>query len=85
MVLRGMEEEPEDAATRRTVLKAAGATTALAGLAGVGSRADAQPTVIRLGARKSGWVGLAPDDIENEINPTLSLEVGKRYRVQLVN
>ncbi|SDL05262.1 plastocyanin/azurin family copper-binding protein [Natronorubrum texcoconense] len=38
-------------------------------------------TQIRFDGQTSGWVGLGPSTIENEENPTLTLEVGETYEI----
>ncbi|WP_238392163.1 plastocyanin/azurin family copper-binding protein [Halorussus amylolyticus] len=44
---------------------------------------DATPIV--LGARTSGWYGLAPASLEGEQNPTLALRAGEPYRLVWIN
>lgn len=38
-----------------------------------------QTQAIRLGAETAGWQGQAPSDIEDETNPTISLQAGTTY------
>lgn len=73
-----------DAVPRRWVLTAT-ATLGIAG--GVGSLVGAQEmdTEIELEGAASGWVGVAPDDIEGETNPTLVLQEGEEYTVTWTN
>lgn len=40
---------------------------------------NAQTQAIRLGAETAGWKGQAPSDIEDETNPTISLQAGTSY------
>ncbi|WP_336342996.1 cupredoxin domain-containing protein [Halalkalicoccus ordinarius] len=40
---------------------------------------DEQTQAIRLGAETAGWQGQAPNDIEDETNPTISLQAGTTY------
>lgn len=40
---------------------------------------DEQTQAIRLGAETAGWQGQAPSDIEDETNPTISLQAGTTY------
>ena len=74
-----------DEASRRTVLKVAGATGALVGFAGVGDSSRAQPADIELDGDASGWVGKSPEAIAGETNPSLPLEPGQTYRVAWTN
>lgn len=80
--MSGDERERGDAASRRTVLKAAAATGALAGIGDIGR---AQATEIELEGDTGGWVGRSPEDIEGETNPTLSFEAGQTYSVTWTN
>lgn len=80
--------------TRRTVLKAIGASLLVAATAGCfGDDGDddddgdadgyeIEPgTAVRFEGRTSGWVGLEPDAIADEQNPTLILEAGEEYEI----
>ncbi|XVH33067.1 multicopper oxidase domain-containing protein (plasmid) [Haloferacaceae archaeon DSL9] len=62
---------------------------ALAGLTGVsgvaGGQTDGSDTTIELEGETTGWVGVSPDEIEGESNPTLSLIPGTDYAVEWVN
>ena len=80
-----MTGEKRGTASRRTVLKAAGATGALAGLARTAGVGRAQAAEIALGGDTEGWVGRSPQSIAGETNPTLSLEPGRTYRVTWTN
>ncbi|WP_394739940.1 PKD domain-containing protein [Natronococcus roseus] len=86
--------------TRRTVLKAAGASTiaiALAGCAGDDDNGDDEEngadgefeieagTEIVLDGYSSHWEGLEPSEIEGEENPTLVLEEGEEYTMEWIN
>ena len=80
--MSGDERERGDAASRRTVLKAAAATGALAGIGDIGR---AQATAIELEGDTGGWVGRSPESIAGETNPTLPLEAGETYSVTWTN
>ena len=83
--------------SRRNLLKSAGMFTALAGMAGAAGadpyvHPDAEPTTdeepdktFELLAVKDAWVGRGPDPIKGEVNPTLNLEAGKKYRIKWLN
>lgn len=73
-----------EAVSRRSVLTAT-ATLGVAG--GVGSLVGARETNtdIELEGAASGWVGVAPGDIEGETNPTLALQEGEEYTVTWIN
>ncbi|MDG5818906.1 hypothetical protein [Natronococcus sp. A-GB7] len=86
-------------ATRRTVLKAAGASLLVTTTAGCfGGNGDdddddggaeetddgyeIEPgTTILFEGRTSGWVGLEPEAIAEEQNPTLILQEGEEYEI----
>ncbi|MFH5800964.1 plastocyanin/azurin family copper-binding protein [Haladaptatus sp. CMAA 1911] len=83
--------------SRRTVLLSSGAIaiTALAGCIG-GSKENknedsgkngggGSQKEIRLGAKKEGWMGRAPDSIKDKKNPTLSLKPGQKYKLTWKN
>lgn len=80
--MTGDEPERGSEASRRTILKAAGATGTLAGLGGL---ARAQSADFELDGDTSGWVGRSPDAIAGQTNPTLDLEPGRTYRVTWTN
>ena len=80
-----MTGEKRESTSRRTVLKAAGATGALAGLARATGVGRAQAAEIALDGDTAGWVGRAPQSIAGQTNPTLSLEPGRTYRVTWTN
>lgn len=83
--------------TRRTVLKAAGASTLAVAVAGCTGGDDADDEngdendadgfeidageTITLEGHSSGWEGIAPEQIEGETNPTLVLEEGADYEI----
>ena len=86
--------------TRRTVLKAAGASTLAVAVAGCTGGDDENgdendddsdgfeidpDTKIVLEGYASGWEGLEPEGIEDETNPTLVLEEGGAYTMEWVN
>ncbi|MGQ3413198.1 PQQ-dependent sugar dehydrogenase [Natrinema sp. LN54] len=91
-----MSEQPDERSTpgtesagnypstsRRRVLQAAAAA---GGVVGLGNVALAQETEsIELGGETSGWIGVAPDEIADETNPTLELEEGTTYEVTWEN
>ena len=74
--------EREGTTSRRTVLKAATATGALAGL---GDLAASQSTEIALDGEVDGWIGRSPPSIAGQTNPTLALEPGQSYQVTWTN
>ena len=80
--MSGDERERGEAASRRTVLKAAAVTGALAGIGDLGR---AQPTGIELEGQTDGWVGRSPEAIAGQTNPTLPLEAGQTYSVTWTN
>lgn len=61
---------------------AAGAGTTFAGTAGGDKHFEER---FELDGFTEGWVGLAPEEIEGEENPTLELEVGETYVVEWIN
>lgn len=69
----------EPRASRRRFLQATAATGVAVGFSGTGSAQEAEQ--IELGGESNGWVGVAPEDIEDEENPTLTLEEGESYEV----
>ena len=69
--LAGAQETTQGGTTRETTQ--AGTTTA-----------DEQTNVI-LGAEVEYWLGIAPDPIQGEENPTLALEPGEQYLVTWIN
>lgn len=70
-------------ASRRRVLQAAAAA---GGVVGLGNVALAQETQsIELGGETSGWIGVAPEEIADETNPTLELEEGTTYEITWEN
>ncbi|WP_436343299.1 PKD domain-containing protein [Natronorubrum sp. FCH18a] len=83
--------------TRRTVLKAAGASTIAAVVAGCSGSDDDDGdsdddtfeidsgTEIVVHGYNSHWEGAAPDDIDDLENPTLVLEEGEQYTIEWVN
>lgn len=65
-----------------------GFLAALGGLAvgpAVVDAVDPAPTTFRLGARTSGWQGLAPSSIRGTVNPTLRMEPGAEVEVTWEN
>ncbi|PGF14510.1 plastocyanin [Natrinema sp. CBA1119] len=71
--------------SRRNVLRSSAALS-VAGLALPGAaQGQALPSEIRFGGRISGWVGIAPDAIADERNPTLTLVQGEEYTVTWEN
>ena len=83
--MTGKKRERGNTASRRTILRSAGAASALAGLVGVGGLGRAQAAEIALDGDASGWVGRSPEAIAGETNPTLALEPGRTYRVTWTN
>ncbi|WP_207589668.1 cupredoxin domain-containing protein [Halomontanus rarus] len=69
--------------SRRALMKGL-AVLGIGGITGVGS-AQESGTTIQLGGETAGWVGVAPDYIEGETNPTLNLEAGEEYTVEWEN
>lgn len=70
-------------ANRRRFLQTVGGL-GVAGIAGVSGTASAQTEIV-LGGETLGWEGISPSDIEDETNPTLSLEPGEEYVVEWTN
>ena len=66
-------------------------TLAASGVAaGLGTVASAQedtgePEQIMLSGPSHGWIGMAPEEIEQQLNPTLELEAGRTYEVTWTN
>ncbi|WP_226042046.1 PQQ-dependent sugar dehydrogenase [Natrinema sp. DC36] len=78
-------DDSKTATSRRTILR----STAALSVAGLALPATAQEDTItgeiELGGRISAWVGLAPDAIADERNPTLQLEQGETYTLTWEN
>ncbi|MDG5819263.1 twin-arginine translocation signal domain-containing protein [Natronococcus sp. A-GB7] len=94
-------------ATRRNVLKTAGAVGATAFIAGCNGNGNDEPddeepddeepandeepdengeaiepgTRIEFDAQTAGWVGIEPEEIADEENPTLTLQEGEEYEI----
>ncbi|GAB7020382.1 PQQ-dependent sugar dehydrogenase [Halostagnicola bangensis] len=79
------EHARSTAQTRRTVLSALAASGAAAGLGTVVSAQEAEAEQIVLLGPTPGWIGVEPDEIEDEENPTLELEAGQTYEVTWEN
>lgn len=82
------DAQPENAdggLTRRTFMRATGATAA--GAAGVAASDDAaaQAQTYRFGGEVAGWQGREPAEIEGETNPTIELEAGQEYEFWFEN
>jgi len=77
----------EDAnVTRRTFMRATGATAA--GAAGIAASEDAaaqETRTYRFGGEVQAWQGREPGEIEGESNPTIELEVGQEYEFWFEN
>lgn len=77
--------------TRRTAMKVTGAAAATALIAGCGDDDDDDEEEetfeieageqIEFDGQTSGWEGVAPGDIDGEVNPTLVLEEGETYEI----
>ncbi len=79
------DNDTEPALSRRNVLRSSAALS-VAGFALPGAaQEEGLPTEIRLGARISGWVGIEPDAIADERNPTLQLVQGETYTLTWEN
>ena len=81
-------DTPGSEASRRTILRAAGATGTLAGVAGFagfGGLGRAQAADFEIDGDSDGWVGRSPEAIAGQTNPTLDLEPGQTYRVTRTN
>ncbi|SDQ67094.1 PQQ-dependent sugar dehydrogenase [Natronobacterium texcoconense] len=69
--------------SRRRFLQTAALTGAVAGFSvTVTGQLD---TEIELGGRSDAWIGQSPEEIEDEENPTLTLEEGETYEVTWEN
>ncbi len=79
------EHARSTAQTRRTVLSALAASGAAAGLGSVVSAQEDEPEEIILLGPTPGWIGVEPEEIEDEENPTLELEAGQTYEVTWEN
>ncbi|WP_238709603.1 PQQ-dependent sugar dehydrogenase [Natronorubrum halophilum] len=69
--------------SRRRVMQATAAAGGVVALSDLGIAQEAE--TIELGGETSGWVGVAPDDIADEENPTLELEEGTAYELTWEN
>ncbi|QLK26541.1 PQQ-dependent sugar dehydrogenase [Natrinema zhouii] len=78
-------DDSKTATSRRRILR----STAALSVAGVALPATAQDDAItgeiELGGRTSGWVGISPDAITDERNPTLQLVAGEEYTLTWEN
>ncbi|WP_049926219.1 PQQ-dependent sugar dehydrogenase [Halopiger goleimassiliensis] len=66
--------------SRRRFLRTAAATGVAVGFAGVGA-AQFEDERIELGGQSAGWVGVSPESIADDRNPTLELAAGEEYEV----
>ncbi|WP_255169046.1 PQQ-dependent sugar dehydrogenase [Natrononativus amylolyticus] len=71
--------------TRRTILQAVAAGTAVSVVTKAVAAQEALDGEIELGGRRSAWVGQAPDEIADERNPTLRLTEGQEYTLTWEN
>lgn len=79
-------KSPVDGATRRSLLRTIGAgVVATSVVAGSASAQDGVAERFEFEGETSGWVGVAPSDIEGETNPALSLEAGSTYEFHWEN
>lgn len=80
-------DDADESVTRRTFIRATGATAA--GAAGVATSDDAaakqETQTYRFGGEVAGWQGRAPPEIEGEVNPTIELEAGQEYEFWFEN
>lgn len=78
---------------RRAIVRALGVTAAAAGFGGVAAGQDDgdetddgdEQLPIVLGGEATQWVGLTPNAIQGEANPTLDLEAGQEYELAWIN
>ena len=84
-IARGPTSEDANV-TRRTFMRATGATAA--GAAGIAASEDAaaqETRTYRFGGEVQAWQGREPGEIEGESNPTIELEVGQEYEFWFEN
>ncbi|QCS42283.1 PQQ-dependent sugar dehydrogenase [Natrinema versiforme] len=78
-------DDSKRATSRRTVLRSTAALS-VAGLAlPAAAQEDAITGEIELGGRTSGWLGVSPEPIADERNPTLQLVAGEEYTLTWEN
>lgn len=83
-----MPRTNSDGASRRRFLRTAGVVgSAVVGASGVVAAQGDQDVeqIIELTGYIPGWFGTRPNSIAGEINPTLTLEAGKRYEIRWTN
>ncbi|WP_455448688.1 cupredoxin domain-containing protein [Natrinema thermotolerans] len=84
----------DGAVSRRRMLELTGAAASMAFIAGCGGNGNGNgngdggggieidpETQIEFDGQTSGWVGIAPDAIADEENPTLILQEGETYEI----
>jgi hypothetical protein len=84
-IAHGPTSEDADV-TRRTFMRATGATAA--GAAGIAASEDAaaqETQTYRFGGEVQAWQGREPAEIEGESNPTIELEAGQEYEFWFEN
>jgi plastocyanin len=74
-----------DGVTRRTFIRASGATAAAGATGALADDASAQAQTYRFGGEVAGWQGREPAAIEGEENPTIELEAGQEYEFWFEN
>ncbi len=78
-------DDDKSAISRRNVLRSSAALS-VAGLALPGAaQEEPLPNEIRIGGRISGWIGMQPEAIAEERNPTLTLVQGETYTLTWEN
>ena len=86
-----MANDPERSIPRRRLLQLAAATATAGASAGLSGCIDVfdsgsdEPETVELEGHSSGWVGVAPESIEGEENPTLELTEGETYELTWEN
>lgn len=80
------EDGEPNVVSRRTVLKATAASSAVVTMAGqAGAQEEDVLQTYELVGERSGWVGKSPSDIEDVENPTLDVVPDETFRVKWEN
>lgn len=73
--------EGDETVSRRTFIRATGASAAGGGVLASAGEAGAQAETYRFGGEVRAWHGREPEAIADAENPTLELEAGEQYEV----